>query len=212
MGKTFLTDEALVEIYDDAIDKAAAIDALAVQQHTTRQAIRARLAALGYDLPRPTRGPLPKPKREAFKLREADGQAEPGPDGANAKKQAEPQVTCSRTEPCDPCRRPERESCVGCEQEGSTVLARSGHDDGPDAVAALLSKYTVPLPDKAPEPEAERPLTLGEFRAALTMYLSAALNNAQVYLDGEPVIDVYGISITKPDGRLTVDVLTRRGG
>lgn len=86
-------------------------------------------------------------------------------------------------------------------------------DSGTTAALAQRTSQNAAPAQQAPEPaaEPEAPMTLGQFRAALSTYLTAALNEAQLYLDGAPLMDLYGFSVTTPDGVQVVDLLTRRG-
>ena len=85
-------------------------------------------------------------------------------------------------------------------------------DLGADAAPVQQTAQTAAKTQQAPEPVAEpaEPMTLGQFRAALTTYLPAALNEALLYLDGAPLMDLYGFSVTTPDGVQVVDLFTRR--
>lgn len=82
-------------------------------------------------------------------------------------------------------------------------------EDAPPRIDDSLKDYRVEKPKR--EPERPRPLSLGELRRYLTEFLPAVLNEAQLYIDGAPVTEFYGFSVTSPNGVPTVDILTRRG-
>lgn len=127
--------------------------------------------------------------------------------------------TTGRPEPCDPCVEPKRETYEGCGNEGSTAIAPRITMEPRKEIAAsptccqpgrMVDVWSDP---EAPGAEAKepRPLSLGELRRYLTEFLPAVLNGARLYIDGTPVTEFYGFSVTSPDGVPTVDLLTRRG-
>jgi len=66
--------------------------------------------------------------------------------------------------------------------------------------------------EKKPEPapaELEG-IKLGEFLAAIKALLPEKLHGAALYIDGTQVKELYGYSVTMPEGRLTVDLFTTR--
>lgn len=77
--------------------------------------------------------------------------------------------------------------------------------------APRITMEPRPEPPQRETPEEPRPLSLGELRRYLTEFLPAVLNEAQLYIDGAPVTEFYGFSVTSPNGVPTVDILTRRG-
>lgn len=81
-----------------------------------------------------------------------------------------------------------------------------------DALAAVgcckIPEQSEPAQEEPPD---EAPLTLGEFRSVLTAYLPAALNEAELYLDGTPLLSIPEIVMSWGAGVPRVDVRTRRG-
>ena len=118
-------------------------------------------------------------------------------EGKAMKKDSE--QTTERSEPCDPCVEPKRETCDGCGNEGST------------AIAPRITMEPRKEPPRRETPEEPKPLSLGELRRYLTEFLPAVLNEAQLDIDGAPVTEFYGFTVTSPNGVPTVDILTRRG-
>lgn len=100
------------------------------------------------------------------------------------------------------------------EQPAETAPAAAREDAPLEPAAEAPARYTAPVPEEKPEAvkkDEDRTLTLGEFRRALSAYLPVVLNEAELYIDGEPILDLYGFSVTTPDGVQVVDLLTRRG-
>ena len=68
--------------------------------------------------------------------------------------------------------------------------------------------------DKAKkEPKTEEPsswITVQEFMLTLDQLIPDKLLDAALYIDGQQVKSLYGYSVTMPDGKLTVDLLTVR--
>lgn len=69
-----------------------------------------------------------------------------------------------------------------------------------------------PVADPGTGEEAEQPLTLGGLRNALAAYLPAALNEAKLYINGRPVLDIDAIEITRPDDVFRVNLTIRGAG
>ncbi len=73
-----------------------------------------------------------------------------------------------------------------------------------DIECPVAEKPVTPAPV---EPEG---ITLGEFLAAIKALLPEKLNGGALYIDGTQVKELYGYSVTMPDGKLTVDLFTTR--
>ena len=68
-------------------------------------------------------------------------------------------------------------------------------------------------PDPQKEPKTEEPssgITFQEFMLTLDQLIPEKLHDAAFYIDGQQVKSLYGYSVTMPDGKLTVDLLTVR--
>lgn len=99
-------------------------------------------------------------------------------------------------------------------QPAETAPAAAQADAPLKPAAEAPAGYMAPVPEEQPaaaKEDEDRTLTLGEFRRALSAYLPVVLNEAELYIDGEPILDLYGFSVTTPDGVQVVDLLTRRG-
>lgn len=132
------------------------------------------------------------------------------------KKAAAPQITCSRTEPCNPCVFPARESCAGCIKEGSTVVMPAAAPTicQPGKAVGVWDGYVVPQPDRRPadrDPSERVPLTVNQFLALVGKLLTPVLD-AEISLNGERVTDVYGYEVKVRGDRVFVDVRTREAG
>lgn len=122
---------------------------------------------------------------------------------------------------CEPCE-PTQPECGTCEPRPAANIKMVPRDEvpavsptccQPGKAVDVWKDYRVPMPgerDEKPEPEEDKPFTLGELRAFLTGFLPAVLNEAVLYIDGSPVTGFYGFSVTQPNGVATVDLLTRR--
>ena len=117
-------------------------------------------------------------------------------DSVDAGK-SKPVETTGRSEPCEPCMHPEWESCAGCDYDAA-VRARYG------------SPQLAPLPIQPEPAEQMGSATLGELKAYLEKFLAPILDGAQLCIDGKQVREIYGFSVTQPNGIATVDILTRR--
>lgn len=113
-------------------------------------------------------------------------------EGKAMKKDSE--QTTGRSEPCDPCVEPKRETCEGCENEGST------------AIAPRITMEPRPEPPR----EADGTMTVARFVSALVHYLSEATAEAELRVNGAPV-DELGFDIRVKNEQVFVDLLTRRG-
>lgn len=111
----------------------------------------------------------------------------------------------------NPMKRKAKQAAESAPDSGTTAAPaqRTSQNAAPAQRTAQNAAPAQQAPEPAAEPEA--PMTLGQFRAALSTYLTAALNEAQLYLDGAPLMDLYGFSVTTPDGVQVVDLHTRRG-
>ena len=60
------------------------------------------------------------------------------------------------------------------------------------------------------EPIEPQHATLGDLKSYLAKFLTPVLDGAQLCIDGQQVREIYGFSVTQPNGLATVDILTRR--
>lgn len=219
-----LSPEEIIDYWDTAKDKNIALDRLAVVCRTDRAGMRARLLELGVEPEELEAIPQKKMTAKAegrhyshldkARVREMYDEGKNDYEIAKAlgcstnaifnwrKKNGLPanaaaprkgkarELTTGLSEPCEPCVTPKRESCDGCGNRDSVTVR-------PQLRIAM-------------EPREEKPFTLGALKSYLTSFLPAALNGAALYIDGKPVTEIYGFSITQPDGVATVDILTRR--
>lgn len=175
---------------------------LGVTDNTIKQWTRRR------GLSRKPAMPAQKEKEEDVK-EDNDAKFEKIVESVDEGARNKPQITCSRTEPCDPCVAPARETCDGCKFNGFVPVKKRPPANirmEPREAADEWQGYTVPEPVREPET-----FTLGALKAYLTEFLPARLNSAVLCIDGAPVTEFYGFSVTQPNGVPTVDLLTRRG-
>lgn len=231
----YLSDEEIVEQWDAAKDKALALDSLAVKCRTDRATMRRRLLDLGVDerdLPdkKPaastlssfqTYKPTPSKRRSKIDDEKARAMYETGAKDAEIarafgvavnsilywrKRHGFPSKHSRRkkSDAGDVKARSEEQTEQKCAEIMESVDA--GKRSGGAAAAA------EPVPDSGTGEKAEQPLTLGGFRNALVAYLPAALNDAELYINGRPVLDLDAIEITRPDGVFRVNLTIRGGG
>ena len=219
----FTTDDELRERWEEALDseRPALIDRLAVENRTTRAGIRDALAAVGCckipEQPVPRSGDShkrtgPKPRIDEARARALYDQ------GLSDKKIAR-LIGMSYNAVYSWRKRsglPAHTQIVETET-GHLPLRVDNKDYGhlppfPRGAAESSGSVNMPQPEPAQEaPPDEAPLTLGAFRSVLTAYLPAALNEAELYLDGTPLLSIPEIVMSWGAGVPRVDVRTRRG-
>lgn len=117
-----------------------------------------------------------------------------------------PQITSSRSEPCDPCVFPARETCDGCEHAASVALPKPPANIRmePRGNADAWEGYTVP------EPVRERSaMTVGDFVRAFSRYLTESVADAPLCINGTPLRHDLEFTISVRNEQVFVDLLTR---
>lgn len=229
----YLSDEEIVEQWDAAKDKALALDSLAVKCRTDRVTMRRMLLDLGVDESElPDKKPAAAPRLNGFQTYTPTPKRHPKIDDEKARamyetgaKDAEiarafgvsanailywrkrhglPSKHSRRkkTEAVETKARSEEQT----EQKFAEIL--ESVDAGKRSVGATTAAEAVP--DSGTGEDTEQLLTLVGFRNALVACLPAALNEAELYINGRPVLDLDAIEITRTDGVLRVN-LTIRG-
>lgn len=201
-------------------EKGDGVEAIARACGVSRTYIEAWIKRNGLARSKPKPGPKPKYK-SSFKLEGGESVEKPDEErheeileSMNAgKKSAAPQITCSRTEPCDPCTFPARESCAGCSKEGSTVVipAAAPTRCQPGKAVGVWDGYIVPEPSRiSMELRENVPMSVKQFRVAMCKLLSDALDDAALSINGETVRDIFGVEIVVRAGRVMVDLRTKQ--
>lgn len=231
----YMSDEEIVEQWDAAKDKALALDSLAVKCRTDRATMRRRLLDLGVDeseLPdkKPSAAPRlngfqtykPTPKRRS-KIDDEKARAmyETGAKDAEIARAfgvSANTILWWRNRRGLPSKNSRRKNAdagdMNARSEEQTERKFAEILESVDASkrSGGAAAAAEPVPDSGTGYEAEQPLTLGGFRNALTAYLSAALNEAELYINGRPVLDLDAIEITQSGGILRVNLTIRGGG
>lgn len=117
-----------------------------------------------------------------------------------------PQITTSRSEPCDSCVCPARETCEGCEHAASVALPKPPANIRmePREDAGAWEGYTVP------EPVRERSaMTVGDFVRAFGRYLTESVADAPLCINGTPLRHDLEFTISVRNEQVFVDLLTR---
>ncbi len=86
--------------------------------------------------------------------------------------------------------------------------------EGKPKASAKKPKQKKPKAQEQAQPDPDQveqiSITLGQFISAIKALLPEQLNGAALYIDGTQVRALYGYSVTMPEGKLTVDLFTRR--
>lgn len=231
----YLSDEEIVEQWDAAKYKALALDSLAVKCRTDRATMRRKLLDLGVDESElPDKKPAPAHRLNGFQTynqtperhskiddEKARAMYETGAKDAEIAKAFGVSANTillwrnQRGLPSKNSRRKKTEAVetkARSEEQTEKKFAEilESVDAGKRSGGATTA--AEPVPDSGTGENAEQPLTLGGFRNALTAYLPAALNDAELYINGRPVLDLDAIEITRTDGVLRVNLTIRGAG
>lgn len=214
-----ISDDALIQAWYEAADSEGLIDRLAVDNRTTRQRVREALAALGCiapETPRTKKAPKkrgPATRIDCAKAKELYDSGLSDLKIGRALGMSEGTVYNWRKRNGLPSHTQIMET-----ETGHLPLHVDGKDYGrllpfPRGDVEISGSVNMPPPEPAQKAQPdEAPLTLGEFRSVLTAYLPAALNEAEFYLDGTPLLSIPEIVTSWGAGVPRVDVRTRRGG
>lgn len=185
-------------LFDEGVSYARMAKLLGVND----SAIKKWAARRGLKREKRTRGWKPK---EDDMTQDSDEKFEKIIESVDAGKRAEPQLTCSRTEPCDPCVEPDREDCDGCGHAPSAALPKPAANIRmePKECADDWQGYTVP------EPLRERDvMTVGDFVQALGRYLTEAMADAPLSINGAPLRHALEFNIRVRNEQVFVDLTT----
>ena len=211
-----ITDDALVQAYYEAPVVEDLIDRLAIDNRTTRQQVRRALEALGCmppEEPRAKKAPAkrgPATKIDYAKAKELYDSGLSDLKIGRALGMSSNAVYNWRKRNGLPSHAQIMET-----ENGHLPLRVDGKEYGhllpfPRSDVEISGSVNVP-PGLSQEREPEAALTLGGFRKLLAMCLPEALDEAELYLDGVPLLGLVQIVTSMGDGVPRVDVQTRRG-
>jgi len=211
-----ITDDALVQAYYEAPVVEDLIDRLAIDNRTTRQRVREALAALGCIAPETPRTKKASKKRGPA-TRIGHAKAKALYDSGLSDLKIGRALGMSQNAVYNWRKRnglPSHAQIMDTEN-GHLPLRVDGKEYGhllpfPRSDVEISGNVSVP-PDLSQAREQEAALTLGGFRKLLAMCLPEALDEAELYLDGVPLLGLVQIVTSMGDGVPRVDVQLRRG-
>lgn len=213
-----ITDDALVQAYYEAPVVEDLIDRLAIDNRTTRQQVRRALEALGCmppEAPRAKKAPAKRGPATRIDYAKAKELCDSGLSDlkiGRALGMSSNAVYNWRKRNGLPSHTQIMET-----ETGHLPLRVDGKEYGhllpfPRSDVEISGSVNMPQPEPAQAREPEDALTLGGFRKLLAMCLPEALDEAELYLDGVPLLGLVQIVTSMGDGVPRVDVQTRRGG
>ena len=200
-----ITDDALVQAYYEAPVVEDLIDRLAIDNRTTRQQVRKALEALGCMPPEAPRAKKASTKRGPATRIDYAKAKELYDSGLSDLKIGRALGMSSNAVYNWRKRNGLPSHTQIMETENGRVLPfpRGDVDVG--------GSVNMPQLEPAQAREPEDALTLGGFRKLLAMCLPEALDEAEFYLDGTPLLSIPEIVTSWGAGVPRVDVRTRRG-
>ena len=200
-----ITDDALVQAYYEAPVVADLIDRLAIDNRTTRQQVRRVLEALGCMPPEEPRAKKAPAKRGPATRIDYAKAKELYDSGLSDLKIGRALGMSSNAVYNWRKRNGLPSHAQIMETENGRMLPFPRGD------VEISGSVNVPQPEPAQAREPEDALTLGGFRKLLAMCLPEALDEAELYLDGVPLLGLVQIVTSMGDGVPRVDVQLRRG-